>query len=125
MLQLCHSALLESREKFEIKLTKPLKFLTGISTTFHNECNASLNVFLGRKDCISEDPEGRKYVTTKPEVSLLEPQSLDIIRLEISARDIIVNDQVQNIMFGDAKHLIDFGRTSFGMEALHWTAVQV
>ena len=28
-------------------------------------------------------------------------------------------------MFGDAKHLIDFGRTSFGMEALHWTAVQV
>jgi len=72
--------LLESREKCEIKLTKPLKFLTG------------------RKDCISEDPEGRKYVTTKPEV--------------------------QNIMFGDARHLIDFGRTSFNMEALHWTAVQ-
>ena len=33
--------------------------------------------------------------------------------------------QVQNIMFGDAQHLIDFGRTSFGMEALHWTAIQV
>ena len=28
-------------------------------------------------------------------------------------------------MFGDAKQVIDFGRTSFGMEALHWTAVQV
>ena len=25
-------------------------------------------IFLGRKDCVSEDPEGRKYVTTKPEV---------------------------------------------------------
>ena len=36
-----------------------------------------------------------------------------------------IDDQVQNIMFGDAKHVIDFGRTSFGMEALHWTAVQV
>jgi len=72
--------LLESREKCEIKLTKPLKFLVG------------------RRDCISEDPLGRAYVTTKPEV--------------------------QNIMFGDAKHLIDFGRTSFGMDALHWTAVQ-
>ena len=36
-----------------------------------------------------------------------------------------MKDQVQNIMFGDAKHLIDFGRTSFNMEALHWTAVQV
>ena len=82
-------------------------------------------MFSGRKDCISEDPEGRKYVTTKPEVSVLEPQSLDDIRLEISARKGNVNDQVQNIMFGDAKHLIDFGRTSFGMEALHWTAVQV
>ena len=82
-------------------------------------------MFSGRKDCISEDPEGRKYVTTKPEVSALEPQSLDDIRLEISARKRNVNDQVQNIMFGDAKHLIDFGRTSFGMEALHWTAVQV
>ena len=51
--------------------------------------------------------------------------SIDIICLDILAGEIIVNDQVQNIMFGDAKHLIDFGRTSFGMEALHWTAVQV
>ena len=36
---------------------------------FKDECKATLNVFPGRKDCISEDPEGRKYVTTKPEVS--------------------------------------------------------
>ena len=42
--------LIEGREKCEIKLTKPLKFLTG------------------RKDCISDDPEGRGYVTTKEEV---------------------------------------------------------
>ena len=42
--------LLESREACEIKLTKPLKFVTG------------------RKDCISDDPEGRPYVTTKAEV---------------------------------------------------------
>ena len=45
--------LLEGREKCEIKLTKPLKLLTG------------------RKDCISDDPKGRKYVTTKPEVKQL------------------------------------------------------
>ena len=45
--------LLESREACEIKLTKPLKFLTG------------------RVDCVSDDPEGRGYVTTKPEVGLL------------------------------------------------------
>ena len=43
--------LLEGRDKCEFKLTKPLKFLTG------------------RADCISDDPEGRGYVTTKPEVS--------------------------------------------------------
>ena len=42
--------LLESREKCEIKLTKPLKFLTG------------------RKDCISNDPKGRPYVIRKREV---------------------------------------------------------
>ena len=41
---------MEGRDKCEIKLTKPLKFLTG------------------RKDCISDDPEGRGYVTTKDEV---------------------------------------------------------
>ena len=44
--------LLESREACEIKLTKPLKFLTG------------------RVDCVSDDPEGRAYVTTKPEVRM-------------------------------------------------------
>ena len=33
-----------------MKLTKPLKFQTG------------------RVDCISDDPEGRAYVTTKHEV---------------------------------------------------------
>ena len=43
--------LLESREKCEIKLTKPLKFQTG------------------RVDCVSDDPKGRAYVTTKKEVS--------------------------------------------------------
>ena len=43
--------LLESRDKCEFKLTKPLKFLTG------------------RADCISDNPEGRGYITTKAEVS--------------------------------------------------------
>merc|ERR1711892_1541771 len=72
--------LLESREACEIKLTKPLKFLTG------------------RSDCISEDPEGRGYVNTKPED--------------------------QNLMFGDAKHILDFGRDVFSMDAVRWTALQ-
>jgi hypothetical protein len=27
-------------------------------------------------------------------------------------------------MFGDAKHVIDFGRDEFGMDADHWTALQ-
>ena len=44
--------LLESREKCEIKLTKPLKFQTG------------------RGDCVSDDPEGRGYFTSKQEVSI-------------------------------------------------------
>ena len=44
--------LLESREKCEIKLTKPLKFQTG------------------RVDCVSDDPEGRGYFTTKKEVGI-------------------------------------------------------
>ena len=42
---------MEGRDKCEIKLTKPLKFMTG------------------RKDCISDDPEGRGYVTYKAEVT--------------------------------------------------------
>ena len=42
--------LLEGRDKCEFKLTKPLKFLTG------------------RADCISDDPEGREYITSKAEV---------------------------------------------------------
>ena len=42
--------LLENREKCEIKLTKPLKFQTG------------------RIDCISNDTEGRHYISPKPEV---------------------------------------------------------
>merc|ERR1740131_859765 len=41
--------LLEGREKCEIKLTAPLKFQTG------------------RKDCISDDAEGRGFVTYKEE----------------------------------------------------------
>lgn len=45
--------LLESRDACEIKLTKPLKFQTG------------------RKDCVSDDPEGRGYITTQPEVRLM------------------------------------------------------
>ena len=44
---------MEGRDKCEFKINKPLKFLTG------------------RADCISDDPEGRDYVTTKEEVSLL------------------------------------------------------
>eukprot|EP00091_Calanus_sinicus_P020080 TRINITY_DN5303_c0_g1_i1.p1 TRINITY_DN5303_c0_g1~~TRINITY_DN5303_c0_g1_i1.p1 ORF type:complete len:335 (-),score=64.61 TRINITY_DN5303_c0_g1_i1:1386-2264(-) len=72
--------LLENRDKCEIKLKKPLKFLTG------------------RSDCLSEDPEGRGYVASKAEV---HPK-----------------------MFGDAKHVIDFGKTIFGMDAEHWTALQ-
>ena len=46
--------MLESRDACEFKLTKPLKFVTG------------------RKDCISDDPEGRAYVTTKHEVNKLQ-----------------------------------------------------
>ena len=46
--------MLESRDACEFKLTKPLKFVTG------------------RKDCISDDPEGRAYVTTKHEVNNLQ-----------------------------------------------------
>merc|ERR1711892_50472 len=72
--------LLESREACEIKLTKPLKFQTG------------------RKDCVSDDPEGRGYVTTQPEV--------------------------QPSMFGDADHVVDYGKEQFGIDALHWTALQ-
>ena len=45
---------MEGRDKCEIKLTKPLKFLTG------------------RKDCISNDPEGRGYLTWKIEVIFKE-----------------------------------------------------
>ena len=110
--------LLESREKCEIKLTKPLKFLTGLSFTNQRTWpSITIGVYLifpGRKDCLSEDPEGRKYVTTKPEVEA-------IFQLEQFRSEKI---QVQNIMFGDAKHVIDFGRTSFGMTALYWTAIQ-
>jgi len=72
--------LLEGRDKCEIKLTKPLKFMTG------------------RKDCLSEDPDGRGYVAAKPEK--------------------------QNMMFGDAKEIIDFGKTEFGIDSIHWTALQ-
>ena len=46
--------MLESRDACEFKLTKPLKFVTG------------------RKDCISDDPEGRAYVTTKHEVNKVQ-----------------------------------------------------
>ena len=109
--------LLESREKCEIKLTKPLKFLTGLCFINHRPRPISIGLYLlspGRKDCLSEDPEGRKYVTTKPEVKA-------IFQLEQFWSG---NIQVQNIMFGDAKHVIDFGRTSFGMTALYWTAIQ-
>merc|ERR1711892_320682 len=70
--------LLESREKCEIKITKPLKFLTG------------------RADCVTD--ESPSYVTYKAET--------------------------QPMMFGDSKHVIDFGETEFGMDAEHWTALQ-
>ena len=58
--------LIESREKCEIKLTKPLKFTTG------------------RKDCISDDPEGRAYVTTKKEVVIIIVLKDFKIRLSLS-----------------------------------------
>ena len=28
------------------------------------------------------------------------------------------------MLFGDAKHVVDFGETEFGMDAEHWTALQ-
>ena len=55
--------LLESREACEIKLTKPLKFQTG------------------RKDCVSDDPDGRGYVTTQPEVIFMQKYRNEIISL--------------------------------------------
>jgi len=70
--------LLESRDKCEIKITKPLKFLTG------------------RADCVTD--ESPSYVTYKAET--------------------------QPMLFGDAKHVVDFGETEFGMDAEHWTALQ-
>jgi len=72
--------LLESRDACEFKLTKPLKFLTG------------------RKDCISDDPEGRAFVTTKHEN---HPK-----------------------LFGDGNHIIDYGRNMFKVDAEHWMALQ-
>ena len=86
--------LLESREACEIKLTKPLKFLTG------------------RVDCVSDDPEGRGYVTTKHEV-----------RLQKDINHFITVTQVHNKMFGDAKHVIDFGKSEFGMDTVQWVAL--
>merc|ERR1719468_814099 len=70
--------LLEGRDKCEIKLTKPLKFLTG------------------RSDCVTD--ESPSYITDKAEI--------------------------QPLLFGDSKHVIDFGMTEFGMDAEHWTALQ-
>ena len=55
--------LLESREKCEVKLTKPLKFQTG------------------RSDCVSDDPDGRQYVTTKTEVCLKRIPGIQTIKL--------------------------------------------
>merc|ERR1711963_814669 len=52
----------------------------------------------GRSDCVSDDPEGRAYVTHKSEN--------------------------QPKMFGDAAHIVDYGRTDFGMDAEHWIALQ-
>merc|ERR1719491_1693633 len=72
--------LLESREACEIKITKPLKFLSG------------------RSDCMSDDPEGRGYVTHKPEA--------------------------QPRLFGDARHILDYGKDFSKMDAEHWTALQ-
>ena len=53
--------MLESRDACEIKLTKPMKFVTG------------------RSDCVSDDPEGRAYVTTKAEVSNVLTQPINLI----------------------------------------------
>ena len=32
--------------------------------------------------------------------------------------------QAQNMMFGDAKHVIDFGKEIFKIDSIHWTALQ-
>jgi len=71
--------LLESREKCEIKLTKPLKFKTG------------------RQDCVSDDPEGRAYVTTK--------------------------DENQPRLMSTGHQIIDYGRDFFNMDAEHFAAL--
>ena len=57
--------MLESRDACEFKLTKPLKFVTG------------------RKDCISDDPEGRAYVTTKHEVNKVQFNIFHTMHLDI------------------------------------------
>jgi len=71
--------LLESREKCEIKLTKPLKFKSG------------------RQDCKSDDPEGRGYVTSKPES--------------------------QPRLMSTGNEIIDYGRNFFNMDAEHFAAL--
>jgi len=71
--------LLESREKCEIKLTKPLKFKSG------------------RQDCISDDPAGRGYVTSKPES--------------------------QPRLMSTGNQIIDYGRNFFNMDAEHFAAL--
>jgi len=57
-----------------------------------------LKFLIGRADCVSNDVEGRGYVASKPET--------------------------QNLMFGDARHVIDFGKNEFGIAAVEWTALQ-
>jgi len=69
--------LLESREKCLIKLTKPLKFLTG------------------RADCINTDGD---YKAAK--------------------------EEVQPRLYGDSRHIMDYGRDKFSMDPEHWIALQ-
>ena len=71
--------LLESREACEIKLTKPMKFYTG------------------RVDCVSDDPDGRPYVTTKHEK--------------------------HSKLFAEANSIVDLGKSEFNLNPAPWLAL--
>ena len=62
---------------------------------------------------MSNDVEGRGYVASKPEVAINKYDQNNIITM-----------QTQNLMFGDARHVIDFGKNEFGIAAVEWTALQ-
>ena len=89
--------LLEGREACEIKLTKPLKFMTG------------------RSDCQPDptDPLQRTYVASKEEVGDGWKKNFAIFVIQAKPR-----------MFGDANHATDFFKNEFMMGAEHSVAIQ-